>query len=125
MLTHGQQDAIQEAIDDDFSLSQRYHDAYKISHRILLLNLASIHLSSLVVMSTLQDLSSSDPALGTVDDLRKECERVFEEVNRRWTRDAISMLFLLDSALKQYMRVSSPSILSLSGDREREQERWD
>lgn len=94
-------------------MDPKYHDTYQIGHRILLLNFASIHSTGLAVANTLQDLFSSDPALGIVEDLREECIRVFHDSNGRWTREAVSKLVLLDSAIRESMRVSSLSILGL------------
>jgi hypothetical protein len=113
ILTLIQQDAIQWAIEDSADMEEKYQDSYQIGHRILLLNFASIHSTSLAVTNTLQDLFSSDPASGAIDDIRDECIKVFTEYGGVWTRDGIAKLHLLDSAIRESMRYSSLSILGL------------
>ncbi|KAF2635623.1 putative Ent-kaurene oxidase, partial [Massarina eburnea CBS 473.64] len=107
-------DAIQWAIEDSANMDERYQNAYQIGHRILLLNFASIHSTSLAVANTLHDLFSNDPSGATVEDLREECIKVFAEYGGTWTKDAIAKLHLLDSAIKESMRFSSLSILGLT-----------
>jgi hypothetical protein len=113
MLTQMQQDAIQWAIEDSADMEDRYRDPSQIGHRILLLNFASIHSTSLAIANTIQDLFSGDPASGTVEDIRDECIKVFTEYEGVWTKDAVAKLYLLDSAIRESMRYSSLFILGL------------
>ncbi|KAF2793661.1 cytochrome P450 [Melanomma pulvis-pyrius CBS 109.77] len=106
-------DAIQWAIEDSIHMEDKYQDAYQIGHRILLLNFASIHSTSLAVANTLQDLFSGNTSTGAVEDLREECIKVFTEYGGIWNQDAVAKLHLLDSAIRESMRVSSLSILGL------------
>jgi hypothetical protein len=108
-----QQDAIQWAIEDSYHMDPKCKDPYQIGHRILLLNFAAIHTTSLTVANTLQDLFSGDPSSGTVKDIRDECIEVLAASRGVWTKDAVSKLHLLDSAIRESMRVSSLSILGL------------
>jgi hypothetical protein len=98
---------------DSANIEDKYQDPYQIGHRILLLNFASIHSTSLVIANTLQDLFSGDPASGTGEDIREECIKIFTEYRGVWTKDALTKLHLLDSAIRESMRLSSLSILGL------------
>lgn len=72
-----------------------------------------MHTTSFTVTNTLQDLFSSDPRLGTLEDLREECLHVFKEAGGIWTKEAVAKLHLMDSTIRESMRLSSFSVLAL------------
>lgn len=72
-----------------------------------------MHTTSFTLTNTLQDLFSSNPSIGTMEDLRQECLQVFKEAGRVWTKEAVSKLHLLDSTIRESMRFSSFSVLAL------------
>jgi hypothetical protein len=59
------------------------------------------------------DLFSTDPALGYVEILRAECARVLEEAGGTWTRAAVIKLTLVDSAIRESMRLQPFAIVGL------------
>ncbi len=58
------------------------------------------------------DLFSTDPSLGYVDALREECAAVFHE-HGSWTRSAVEKLTLVDSAIRESMRLSPVGTIML------------
>lgn len=72
-----------------------------------------MHTTSFTLTNTLQDLFSSDPSIGIVEDLRQECLQVFNKIGGIWTQEAVSKLRLLDSTIRESMRFSSWSVLAL------------
>jgi hypothetical protein len=72
-----------------------------------------MHTTSFTLTNTLLDLFSEKQNIGTVEDLRDECARVLEEAGGIWTQDAVNKLYLVDSVIRESMRISSFSILAL------------
>jgi cytochrome P450 len=88
-------------------------DPHRIGHRLLILNFVSMHTTSFTLTNALLDLFSEKQSVGTVEDLRGECTRVLEEAGGIWTQDAVNKLYLVDSVIRESMRISSFSILAL------------
>ena len=88
-------------------------DPARITHRLLMLNVVSIHSTSFTMANALLDLYSSDPAFGFVDGLREECERVLSKAKGVWSKDAVSELSRFDSSIRESMRVSTFGIVAL------------
>lgn len=59
------------------------------------------------------DLFSTDADMGYIDTLRKECESVFNEAGQRWTRAGVMKLKLVDSAIRESMRLQPFAIVAL------------
>lgn len=59
------------------------------------------------------DLFSTNPVLGYVDILRQECENALSESDGKWTPEAIKKLRLVDSAIRESMRMNPFGTLSL------------
>jgi cytochrome P450 len=105
---------IEEAYKQTAPGAPNHHlESHRICHRMLLLNFVSMHTTSFTVTNTLQDLFSQPPIIGTAEDLREECIRVFHAHNGVWSYEAVSQLVLLDSTIRESMRISSFSILAL------------
>ncbi|KAM0721793.1 hypothetical protein Q7P37_002718 [Cladosporium fusiforme] len=77
-----------------------------ICRRILALNMVAIHTTSIAVTNTFLDLFHSPDAADFVRELRKECDTVLKSHNGQWTKDALNELVLVDSAIKESMRLS-------------------
>lgn len=58
------------------------------------------------ITNTFLDLFHSPDAPAFVDELRKECDRVLAAHNGEWTKAALNELVLVDSAIKESMRLS-------------------
>ncbi|KAL9111931.1 MAG: hypothetical protein Q9227_003781 [Pyrenula ochraceoflavens] len=76
-----------------------------IAHRLVLFTFSAIDASSIALFHALVDLYSAPPSEGFVDALREECNTVFRETGA-WTKDAVSRLVLLDSTIRESMRLS-------------------
>ncbi|KAF7531947.1 hypothetical protein G7054_g8381 [Neopestalotiopsis clavispora] len=82
-------------------------DPVRLAERLLFLNDVSMHTTSYSVSNVIVNLFSSDPSLGYVETLREECRRVLAQNNGVWTRKAVQQLRLMDSAIRESLRVSS------------------
>ncbi|KAF1852229.1 cytochrome P450 [Cucurbitaria berberidis CBS 394.84] len=108
------QDGLQWLIEEAWKTGNaKYIDPSRIGHRLLILNFVSMHTTSFTLANALQDLFSEVPSIGSVEDLREECARVLKEAGGVWTKDAVSKLHLVDSTIRESMRISSFSILAL------------
>ena len=77
-----------------------------ISRRIMPIEFAAIHTTSLTGHSFLLDLLSSDQALVYLEGIREEAARVLKEEGGRWNKAGLTRLVRLDSAIRESMRVS-------------------
>jgi hypothetical protein len=58
------------------------------------------------VQNLILDLASTDPELKTIEALREECTAVLEESGGNWTFDAVKKLRLLDSTIRESIRLT-------------------
>lgn len=84
-----------------------------MAHRLLLVNDISLHSTSFTVQNVILDLFSSDPSLGYVDALRDEASAVLAKAGGVWTRDAVRDLKLIDSMIRESMRLNPFAICGL------------
>jgi hypothetical protein len=84
-----------------------------VAHRLLLVNDISLHSTSFTVQNVILDLFSSDPSLGYVDALRDEAASVLAKSGGVWTRDAVRDLKLIDSMIRESMRLNPFAIVGL------------
>ena len=78
-----------------------------ISRRLMPINFAAIHTTSISATNVLFDLLSADPSKGFLEGIREEVERVFKEENGHWTKAGLQKLHRTDSAIRESMRVSN------------------
>lgn len=78
-----------------------------ISKRIMPLEFAATHTTSLSGHGVLLDILSTDPALGVLDTIREEAARVLKEEGGEWTKAGLARLIRLDSAIRESMRISN------------------
>lgn len=57
------------------------------------------------MQNLLLDIYGSDPSLGFVEALRQECSSVLQDNGGVWTRAAVEKLKLVDSAIRESMRL--------------------
>lgn len=72
-----------------------------------------MHTTSFTISNLLLNLFSSNPSHGYVEALREECRTVLDAAGGTWTRSAVQKLRLLDSAIRESMRISSFSVVGL------------
>ncbi|EEP82794.1 predicted protein [Uncinocarpus reesii 1704] len=107
-------DAIQWIIDECYDTGNLARlDPKSICFRLLLLNDVSIPSTSFSVQSFIVDLFTADPTRGFVEALRKESEAAFEESGGIWTVDAVKKLKLVESAIRESMRLSPLGSIAL------------
>ena len=80
--------------------------AEMIAHRIVVVNFAAIHTSTMTITNVLFDLVASPPGRGYLEGIREEVERVLEEDNGNWTKAGLAKLVRTDSAIRESMRRS-------------------
>lgn len=78
----------------------------RMSERLLPLNFAAIHTTTLTGFNCLLNVLASDEKYDTLALLREEVERVFTEAGGVWTKAALGKLYRMDSALRESMRHS-------------------
>ncbi|KAI0884969.1 cytochrome P450 [Annulohypoxylon maeteangense] len=94
---------IDEAIsrDDDTQLSVQL-----ISDRLLITNNVSLHGTTSTLHNLISSLVTSDPSLGYIEALRQECDKALSDAGGTWNSEAIRKLKLVDSAIRDSMRVA-------------------
>lgn len=75
----------------------------RISKRIMPLNFASIHTTSLTAYDTMTSILSSDPSV--LESLREEADRILREEGG-WTKQGLSRMHRMDSAIRESQRIS-------------------
>ncbi|TRX87809.1 hypothetical protein FHL15_011302 [Xylaria flabelliformis] len=102
-----QEDALQWCIEESYATGDPDHlDPMRIALRLVYLNDISTHSTSFTAANVILDLASSDPSLGYIKALREESARVLKEADGSWTRQAVSELKLIDSTIRESMRMS-------------------
>ncbi|KAJ4390619.1 hypothetical protein N0V93_004215 [Gnomoniopsis smithogilvyi] len=82
-----------------------------LAGRILLLNLVSIHTSSLTVTNLVLDLMSSK--VEVLDEIRDEITSVLAETQGVWTKTAMYKMIKLDSAFRESSRLNTLTAVAL------------
>ncbi|CAK4008142.1 P450 monooxygenase [Lecanosticta acicola] len=101
-------DALQWLIEDCIERGDSSElDPTFICRRLLRLNMAAIHTTSISITITLLDVYSSPDRNDIVESLREECHRVLAANGGKWTENAVSHLVRVDSAIKESMRLCS------------------
>ncbi len=117
MLTRFQKDGLQWLIDECYAAAAKGDagqlEPKRVAHRLLLVNDISLHSTSFTVQNVILDLFSSDPAMGYVDALRDEASSVLAKSGGVWTRDAVRDLKLIDSMIRESMRLNPFAIVGL------------
>ncbi|RYP59543.1 hypothetical protein DL769_008485 [Monosporascus sp. CRB-8-3] len=78
----------------------------RLAHRLVFLNDVSMHSTGYTAQHVILDLASQDPSLGYVQALRDEAGKVLKEAGGTWTRQAVTKLKLVDSTIRESMRLS-------------------
>jgi cytochrome P450 len=78
-----------------------------ISRRIMPLNFAAIHTTTLTITNCLFDLISSDPSKQYLEGIREEAERILAEEGGKWTKAGLARCHRADSTIRESMRISN------------------
>lgn len=79
----------------------------RISRRLMPLNFAAIHTTSVTLTNIMFDLLSSPSSPEWLKGIREEAEKVLSEEGGRWTKDGLARCHRSDSAIRESMRVSN------------------
>lgn len=79
-------------------------EATRIAMRIMPLNFASIHTTTMTGHGTLLDVLSSDPSV--LESLREEATRIYIEEGNQWTKNGLARMYRMDSAIRESQRYS-------------------
>jgi hypothetical protein len=83
----------------------------RIAKRVMPLNFASIHTTSLTAYETMINILAADPSV--IEDLREEAHRVLTEEGG-WTKQGLSRMHRMDSAIRESQRVSPIALTFIS-----------
>ena len=78
-----------------------------ISRRLMPIDFAAIHTTTLTITNVLFDLISSDPSKHFLQGIREEVERVLAEEGGHWTKAGLARCHCADSAIRESMRKSN------------------
>ncbi|KAI1778215.1 ent-kaurene oxidase [Hypoxylon cercidicola] len=100
-------DGLQWLIDECYASGDAAQlDPERVCFRLLFVNDISLHSTAYTAHNVILDVWTTDPSSGVVEALREECETVFKQFGGVWTREAITKLKLLDSAIRESMRLA-------------------
>ncbi|EME80810.1 uncharacterized protein MYCFIDRAFT_139852 [Pseudocercospora fijiensis CIRAD86] len=89
-------------------------DVTMITRRLLRLNMLAIHTTSLAITSAIFELYSSSRAQEYITALREEVTQVLKAHNNKWTKAAVTDLHLIDSTIRESMRINDFSVFSIA-----------
>lgn len=99
---------MQWLIEDCFRRGDSFElDSTILCRRLLRLNMAAIHTTSISITNVLLDLCTLPDASVVVEGLREECKRVLSAHEGVWSKAAIGELHRVDSTIKESMRLRS------------------
>ncbi|KUI67166.1 Ent-kaurene oxidase [Cytospora mali] len=85
-------------------------DPVRISQRLLPLNFAAIHTTSITTLHAFLDIICYDKEQNIMDSLREEAQKVLnEEPAGQWNKAKLASLHRMDSAVRESMRVNTLS----------------
>ena len=86
--------------------------AAHLTQSLLILMMFSIHGTAYALTNSILDLYSSKSSDTFVPEIRKECERVSADNGGLGNREAVAGLHLVDSCIKESLRISGFTIVS-------------
>lgn len=100
-------------IDEAYQTNPEQTEASHLTQSLLILMISSIHSTSYGFTNCILDLYSSDCCDDFVTGIREECERVAADSGGLGNRDAVAKLHHIDSCIKESLRISGFTIVSL------------
>ncbi|KAI1775357.1 ent-kaurene oxidase [Hypoxylon cercidicola] len=76
----------------------------RVLHRLVFINDISLHSTSYTTQNVILDLCRAEPSW--IAALREESARVLKEAGGKWTRQAVTKLTLIDSTIRESMRLT-------------------
>ncbi|KAJ8128620.1 hypothetical protein O1611_g5015 [Lasiodiplodia mahajangana] len=108
-------DGLQLIIDEAISRDDSTQLATSlIADRILITNNVTLQGVTFTVQHLLLCLMSSDPSLGYIETLREECRKALDHAGGTWNLEAVRSLKLVDSAIRESMRITPFASIAMS-----------
>lgn len=82
-------------------------DPVMISRRLMPINFAAIHTTTITITNAVIDILSTSASQGVLEGLQEEIEQAYAACNGVWTKASLAMLVRTDSAIRESMRVSN------------------
>lgn len=115
LVDYAQRDGLQIIIDETFSRNDKSLLTIQlIADRLTIANDLTLFGTTYTVHHLLLSLISSDPSLNFIEALRDECKQALENTGGIWTSGTVRELKLLDSAIRESMRITSFSTVALA-----------
>lgn len=95
--------SVEQAMKRDDKLEQ---SSDMLARRAMALNFAAVHTTTMTAANLILDLASSTKEPNDLGRVRREADYVQERYDKRWSRAMLAEMSLLDSALRESMRVS-------------------
>jgi len=108
VIDTSQKDGLQWIIDEAYATKDPVQlDATRIAHRLILTNDVSLHSTSYTIHNVVLDVFSNDASGDLIKVIREECTQALRstENNKFWTREALLRLKLVDSVIRESMRL--------------------
>ncbi|KAI2603775.1 ent-kaurene oxidase [Hypoxylon sp. NC1633] len=100
-------DGLQWIIDEAYAGGDpRQLEVKRLTHRLIFVNDISMHSTGYTASNVIRDLVRQDPSFGYIEALRHESSKVLNEAGGSWTRQAVAQLHLVDSTIRESMRLS-------------------
>jgi len=80
---------------------------WRIAQRLVPLNFAAIHTTTLTMTNAILDMLAHDGEQNIIAQMREEVERVWADEGGRWTKNGLSRLYRIDSAIRESQRSSA------------------
>ncbi|GAW27296.1 putative ent-kaurene oxidase [Rosellinia necatrix] len=85
-----------------------------ISERLLITNNVTLHGLTFTLQNLILNLVSTDPSHGYIETLRDECRGTLSGAAGKWNLEAVWKLKLLDSAIRESMRITPFSSMAMA-----------
>ncbi|PKY04920.1 putative P450 monooxygenase [Aspergillus campestris IBT 28561] len=82
-------------------------DPIMISRRLMPINFAAIHTTTITITNAVIDILSTSASKGVLEGLQEEIEHAYAACNGVWTKASLATLVRTDSAIRESMRVSN------------------
>ena len=102
-------------INEAYQINSRKIDAAHLTQSLLILMLSSIHGTSYGLTNCILDLYSSECCDDYIAGIREECKQVLADGGDLRDRDAVTRLHHIDSCIRESLRISGFTIVSLMG----------
>jgi hypothetical protein len=108
VVNTSQKDGLQWIIDEAYATKDPAQlNATRVAHRLVLTNDVSLHSTSYTIHNVVLDVFSNDFGGDLIQAMREESTQAIHSTgnNKSWTREAVLKLRLVDSVIRESMRL--------------------